>query len=87
MAALQAKLNGELNALHARLFPEADNGVVLSGGNRVVLPTSHVATNRNQQNGNKTLPQTGNNEAVAGAMLDAMAALLGLGFISKKRFN
>lgn len=121
--ALKAKLNGELAALHAQLFPEAhaDNGhqgndsdvakgnsntISMNHGREVVLPGENgsyalngtnsnvittgtvVANNPNDatksSNNSGELPQTGN-ETGAVALLSAMAAMLGLGVLSKKR--
>ena len=121
--ALKAKLNAELAALHAQLFPEAhaDNGhqgngsdvakgnsntISMNHGREVVLPdengsytlngtnsnvitTGTVAANNpndatKSSNNSGELPQTGN-ETGAVALLGAMAAMLGLGVLSKKR--
>lgn len=121
--ALKAKLNAELAALHAQLFPEAhaDNGhqangsdvakgnsntISMNHGREVVLPGENgsytlngtnsnvittgtvVANNSNDatksSNNSGELPQTGN-ETGAVALLGAMAAMLGLGVLSKKR--
>lgn len=120
---LKAKLNAELAALHAKLFPEAhaDNGhqgngsdvakgnsntISMNHGREVVLPdvnSSHtfngtnsnvittgtvVANNSNDatksSHNSGELPQTGN-EAASLTLLGAMAAMLGLGVLSKKR--
>lgn len=130
---LKAKLNGELAALHAQLFPEAhaDNGhqgngsdvakgnsntismnhgreVVLPGGRHgyvlsstnsntnsastaapeataMVTPSDTNSTTNGNKNSHSELPQTGNENSGAVALLGAMAAMLGLGVISKKR--
>ena len=120
--ALKAKLNAELAALHAQLFPEAhaenghqgngsdvakgnSNTISMNHGREVVLPGENgsytlngtnsnvittgtvVANNSNDatksSNNSGELPQTGN-ETGAVALLGAMAAMLGLGVLSKK---
>lgn len=131
--ALKAKLNAELAALHAQLFPEAhaDNGhqgngsdvakgnsntismnhgreVVLPGGRHgyvlsstnsntnsastaapeitaMVTPSDTNSTTNGNKNSHSELPQTGNENSGAVALLGAMATMLGLGVLSKKR--
>lgn len=86
LADLKAKDEAAYTALHDQLYPKST--AVISGNSNVYqtkTATVIFPTNSNNKQSSATLPQTGNNNSVAVAMLGAFASMLGFGLISKKR--